>query len=148
MSRRKDCRVGSSKRRWAMRQETMFRTMVSDSAACRAKMEVIDTTRDVNRTARSVALAADRVMHLVRQAMKFLESDRQAALRCLSDAATLLGADPQDSDAGATTVLKGLQPGGLARWQARRALSYIEENLGSKIAIRELAALVSFSKSH
>src|SRR6185312_17337988 len=45
-------------------------------------------------------------------------------------------------------VLSGFQPGGLARWQARRALAHIEENLGSKIAIRDLAGLVAFSKSH
>jgi AraC-like DNA-binding protein len=38
--------------------------------------------------------------------------------------------------------------GGLAAWQANRALKYIEGNLGSKMAIREIADYVALSKSH
>jgi AraC family transcriptional regulator len=40
------------------------------------------------------------------------------------------------------------QPGGLASWQARRTLDYIEANLGSKMGIGELAGVVSLSRSH
>jgi AraC family transcriptional regulator len=40
------------------------------------------------------------------------------------------------------------QPGGLASWQARRTLDYIEANLGSKMDIGELAGVVSLSRSH
>lgn len=111
-------------------------------------MEALGTTREANRAVRSVALAADSVIVLVRRAMKCLDSDRKVALRCLHDASTLLGADAQEPGTSGTAVLGGFQPGGLARWQARRTLAYIEENLGSKLTIRELAALVSFSKSH
>jgi AraC family transcriptional regulator len=80
--------------------------------------------------------------------MNCLESDREAALRCLHDASTLLGAKTPDSRASAPAALNGFHPGGLARWQVRRTVAYIEENLGSKLAIRQLAELVSFSKSH
>jgi len=93
-------------------------------------------------------MAADKVAILVQRAMKCLESDRQAALRCLNDVTALLGAGGQETGSSPFEVLSGFQPGGLARWQARRALAHIEENLGSKIAIRELAGLVAFSKSH
>lgn len=41
-----------------------------------------------------------------------------------------------------------LRPGGLATWQTRRALAYIEATLGSKVAIRDMADLVALSKSH
>ena len=37
---------------------------------------------------------------------------------------------------------------GLAHWQLRRALAYIEENLASKVKIDDLATLVALSKSH
>ena len=77
-----------------------------------------------------------RVGHLVRQAMTFFETDRKAAWRCLSDASTLLGADVQDLGVNAPSVDK-LQPGGLATWQARRTLAYIEANLASKMEIDE-----------
>jgi transcriptional regulator GlxA family with amidase domain len=37
---------------------------------------------------------------------------------------------------------------GLANWQTKRALDYIEQNLGSKVEIRQLANAVALSKSH
>src|ERR1700685_4079808 len=40
------------------------------------------------------------------------------------------------------------RPGGLAAWQANRALRYIEGKLGSKVAIREIADCVALSASH
>jgi AraC family transcriptional regulator len=94
------------------------------------------------------ALPAERVGHLVRQAMTLLESDQAAALRCLSDVTALLGSSPQDPQTGAPVAGSVFRPGGLARWQAKRALAYIEDNLGAKLAISDLAGLVAFSKSH
>jgi hypothetical protein len=58
---------------------------------------------------REVASASIRVGHLVKQAMIFLETDRQAARRCLSQASTLLDPESQDSGAAATG-----RPGDLA----------------------------------
>lgn len=131
-----------------MRQENAVRSMDLNDGASHAAMQAPSAALEANRTARSVALAADKAALLVRRAMKCLESDRQAALRCLNDVSVLLGADGHDSGSSAFDVPSDFQPGGLARWQARRALAHIEENLGSKIVICELAALVSFSKSH
>lgn len=80
--------------------------------------------------------ASTRVGHLLKQAMSCFETDRKAAWRCLSDASTLLGAVVEDSPAGAPSA-GNIRPGGLAQWQARRALDYIEANLGSKMETGE-----------
>jgi AraC-like DNA-binding protein len=40
------------------------------------------------------------------------------------------------------------RPCGLAAWQANRALKYIKGNLGSKMAIREIADFLALSTSH
>jgi hypothetical protein len=47
----------------------------------------------VNPSLRSKS-ASPRVGHLVKRAMTFLETNRQAAWRCLRDVSTLLGAEP------------------------------------------------------
>ena len=101
----------------------------------------------LNRSLRSVASASVRVGHLVRQAMTFFESDRKAAWRCLNDASRLL--DPAVPEVGVNTPdLDKLQPGGLATWQAKRTLAYIEANLASKMEIDDLASVVALSRSH
>jgi len=122
--------------------------MVQPAVSDRFMGEEMSTAGVARETSRAVASAADRVIILVQRAIECLESDRRAALRCLNDVATLLGAGGPESAASAPPLPSGFQAGGLARWQARRVLAYIEDNLGSKLATRELAALVSFSKSH
>ncbi|HTC53923.1 MAG TPA: AraC family transcriptional regulator [Steroidobacteraceae bacterium] len=96
---------------------------------------------------RSVGSVSIRVGDLVREAMTCFESDRKAAWRCLSDASTLLGPEAADPGINAPTVQK-LQPGGLATWQARRTLAYIEANLGLKMEISQLANVVALTRSH
>jgi AraC family transcriptional regulator len=113
-----------------------------------AELGDVGGERDTIGAVGSMELAADTVIVLVHRAMKCLESDRRAALRCLTDASTLLGGCVKRSEGGGPEMPSSFQPGGLARWQARRALAYIEENLGSKIGILKLAALVSLSDSH
>jgi AraC family transcriptional regulator len=109
--------------------------------------EAQDSSSYLNRSLRSVASASMRVGHLVREAMTFFETDREAAWRCLSDASMLLGADVQDLGVNAPGVDK-LQPGGLATWQARRTLAYVEANLASKMDTEGLANVVALSRSH
>jgi AraC family transcriptional regulator len=106
-----------------------------------------DSPSYLNRSMRSVASASIRVGDLVRQAMSFFETDRKAAWRCLSDASTLLGPDVEELGATTPSVDK-LRPGGLAIWQARRTLAYIEANLASKMEIDDLARVVALSRSH
>jgi AraC family transcriptional regulator len=106
-----------------------------------------DSLPYLNRSLRSVASASIRVGDLVRQAMTFFETDRKAAWRCLSDASSLLAPDVEELGGNAPDVDK-LQPGGLATWQARRTLAYIEANLASKMEIDDLANVVALSRSH
>jgi AraC family transcriptional regulator len=92
---------------------------------------------------------SERVGHLIREAMAFLRIDREATMRCLNDASALLGSELQGARSNAPPIRRAYLPGGLSRWQAERALAYIEINLGNKIRPRELADLVALrSKSH
>jgi AraC family transcriptional regulator len=109
--------------------------------------EAHNSSPHLNRSLRSVASASIRVGDLVMQAMTFFETDRKAAWRCLSDASTLLGAEARNLGVNASSVDKP-QPGGLATWQAKRALVYIEANLPSKMDIDDLANVVALSRSH
>ena len=128
-----------------MREPYPLGTMTSTGSLRIA--EVQDSSSYLNRSLRSVASASMRVEHLVRQAMSCFETDRKAAWRCLSVASTLLGPDVQDLGINAPSVDK-LQPGGLATWQAKRTLAYIEANLASKLDIDDLANVVALSRSH
>ena len=89
-----------------------------------------------------------RISHLVRRAMMVLESDCQAARRCLSDALALMGPQPEQGNRDEPVIRGVFRPGGLARWQARKAITYIDSHLESRLDVRILAKLVSFSKSH
>ena len=109
--------------------------------------ELPDAASYSNRSLRSAVSASTRVGHLLKQAMTYFESDRKAAWRCLSDASTLLGAVVEDPGASAASV-KNIHPGGLARWQARRIVAYIEANLASKMETGDLASVVALSRSH
>lgn len=92
--------------------------------------------------------ATETIAVLVRRAVTYLAVDRQAALRCLNDATALLGSDAHSTMAGAPELPTAYKSGGLARWQTRRTLAYIEDNLGSKLGVGDLSGLVSLSKSH
>lgn len=89
-----------------------------------------------------------RISHLVRRAMVVLESDCQAARRCLSDALALMGSQPEQGNCEDPEIGGVFQRGGLARWQARKTITYIDSHLESRLDVPILAKLVSFSKSH
>jgi AraC-like DNA-binding protein/thioesterase domain-containing protein len=85
--------------------------------------------------------------HSMMRSMAPFEPSLQSSWRASRDATLLDG----KSEATRTNLprLDGMfRPGGLAAWQANRALKYIEVNLGSKMAIREIADYVALSKSH
>jgi AraC family transcriptional regulator len=125
-----------------MRGEVPLRTVSASLEADGDNVQATGFASDANRSVRSVASAAERVRHLIRRAILFLESDRQAARRFLKDASALLELQRQEF------ATSGPGTGGLKCWQAERTMAYIEANLGSKMDIRELAALVAFTKSH
>lgn len=89
-----------------------------------------------------------RVENLVRRAMFLFETNRAMAWRCLSDASSLLGTESEETGTLETPAPITLKPGGLSVWQAKQALAFMDANLGSKISIAEISALVRLSKSH
>jgi AraC-like DNA-binding protein len=96
----------------------------------------------------SVAPTSAQVGHLVKLAMACFESNPDAASRCLRDASTLLGGETEVIGNKAPPLQSILRPAGLAAWKAKRALEYIEDNLGSKMAVRDMADFVTLSPSH
>jgi AraC family transcriptional regulator len=109
--------------------------------------EADDSSSYATRSLHPVASASTRVGDLVRRAMTCFDTDREAARRCLSDASALLGLDLQDLGVHARNP-GAIQRGGLATWQARRTLAYIEANLGSKMGVDDLANAAGLSRSH
>jgi len=99
-----------------------------------------------NPTLSSVAPALARVGHLVIRAMAFFESNREVALRYLRDASTLLGGE--SGAIGVNARPSQRRSGSLAAWQAKRTVEYIEDNLGSKMALLEMASRLALSSSH
>jgi AraC family transcriptional regulator len=96
----------------------------------------------------SMASSSARVGHLVKRAMTFFDTNREAAWRCLRDASTLLVSKTYVSRGDARASYTQFRMGGLAAWQAKRTLDYIEANLAAKVGLEEMANVVTLSKSH
>jgi AraC family transcriptional regulator len=131
-----------------MRDENASRVVLPDinMRADRAQGPIIPSRP--NPSLSSSAPASARAGHLVSRAMTLFESNREIAWRCLRDASTLLGGESEAIGTNAPPLQRIFRPGGLAVWQANRALEYIEQNLGSTMALRQMADCVGLSKSH
>src|SRR5690606_28047073 len=81
-----------------------------------------------------VALAAT-LLELLTMAQSKVELDRQAARACLSRATALLSADLERAGAAKP---ESAYRGKLPRWQAKRLMAYIEENLDRPIRSADL----------
>jgi AraC-like DNA-binding protein len=94
------------------------------------------------------------VEHLLKSVNSALARDPQRASDHMCRAAVLLNLDPLDLRAVALvthsdTNTPGHIRGGLARWQIRRVVTHIEENLEtSRLRMEDLASLVHLSPSH
>jgi AraC family transcriptional regulator len=72
------------------------------------------------------------------------DSDRAKAQRSLEEALALL-----EGGSGPTTPRAAWPPqGALASWQAKRVATHIRENIGTRLRVGDLAALVRLSLSH
>lgn len=80
---------------------------------------------------------------LLNDAKAALLSDRALARACVARALDLLHNDLAPVSCPSTSP-----QGGLAGWQVRRAVAYIEAHLGSTIRVKDLAALTRLSASH
>jgi AraC family transcriptional regulator len=87
-----------------------------------------------------------RSAQLLSHAMTLLETNHDAWC-CLDGALTLLRGHLQKSAANTAPAAGGPQ-GGLARWQSRAAIEYINANLASKLTLAEIAKVVCLCKSH
>jgi AraC family transcriptional regulator len=87
-----------------------------------------------------------RSAQLLSHAMTLLETNHDAWC-CLDGALTLLRGHLQESAASAASAA-GVRQSGLARWQSRAAIEYINANLASKLTLAEIAKVVCLSKSH
>jgi AraC family transcriptional regulator len=131
-----------------MKDENAFRTMSPMMIGHVDRAAESISASHPNSSLSSIESASARVGHLVMRAMEFFESNREVAWRCLRDASSLLGGEPETMGIEEPRLQSTLRPGGLAAWQANRALEYIEDNCGSKIGIQEMAECVALSKSH
>lgn len=93
----------------------------------------------------SEAALSATLLELLTVAQSKVEFDRQAAQACLSSATALLLAN---LERGGPKAAAGLPRGGLPRWQAKRLVAYIEENLDQPIRSENLTALTGSSASH
>jgi len=60
----------------------------------------------------------------------------------------LLGSETQESVINAPMLQSTFRSGGLAAWQAKRTVAYIEANLGSKLSVGDIADLAALGKCH
>jgi AraC family transcriptional regulator len=128
-----------------LRQENTQRTWSTKTVSVDAALRL---SLSSNTSLRLKESERARVGHLVRRAMSLFETNRAMALRCLSDASSLLGTESHETSALQSLAAITLKRGGLSVWQAKCALAYIEANLGSKLGIMEISALVALSQSH
>ena len=84
---------------------------------------------------------------LIRRAVSLLDRDRSEAWRCLRDADEILSRESLRAIAPAP-IVAWVEPGCLAAWQTRRVLDYIEQRLGAKLIVEDIAAAVELSQSH
>jgi AraC family transcriptional regulator len=94
----------------------------------------------------SPRIRRETLARLIEAASAALDSDRDTARACIAKAAAML----KRSAARHPLREEGpeIQRGGLAPWQARRVVSYVESHLGTRIRTTDLAAVAQLSASH
>ena len=92
--------------------------------------------------------APGKAIALIEDAVASIESDRDLARQCLSQASALL----RGTSLGMINTSSIPQPmaigGGLAQWQLTRVIRHIEDHLQGRIRTSELATIARVSSSH
>jgi AraC-like DNA-binding protein len=86
--------------------------------------------------------------YLLEKAIACFDTDRQVARRYLTDALILIRREPTEFEPDAPISHYTWRPGGLPKWQAQRALRYIDANLGSKLSAAGIANTIALSPSY
>lgn len=92
------------------------------------------------------SFAGETLSKLIAAASASLDSDRAAAKDYIRQAAEVLRVSREEQST-APTVFSCVR-GGLATWQKKRVVAYVEANIGSNIRAIDLAHVVRLSKSH
>jgi transcriptional regulator GlxA family with amidase domain len=91
------------------------------------------------------AISRDELAELVIQASRCFDTDQQKAKCCIQRAAMLVrDRRPVDAEEIRTLAVRG----GLAAWQRKKLIAYVELNIGQRISTPQLAALVHVSSGH
>jgi AraC family transcriptional regulator len=85
--------------------------------------------------------------HLVRKAMSRLYTNHELAEHYLNEAAELLSVESAVSALDSAVKSRPTDLG-LTRWQTMRVISYVDDNLGSKLTTSKLAKLLSLSSGY
>jgi AraC family transcriptional regulator len=88
---------------------------------------------------------AGSVIRLLQTASYEVERDRQAAMASIARATTLLQVEV---DRRSDRVSQEPATGGLAGWQARRVIAFVEQQLGTSIRVEDLSAVAQLSVSY
>jgi AraC family transcriptional regulator len=95
----------------------------------------------VGREPQFTASANAAVVKLLRDGLDAIEDDRTAAAACIRRAYALLEAGRERPDAASPEVIRG----GLAPWQIRRVVAFIDANLEHPLSISDLSPAARLS---
>jgi AraC family transcriptional regulator len=90
-------------------------------------------------------------VQLIEAACRVREGDCETAKAHIAHAVALLHGQPTSVPSATRALRIAERPvarGGLAGWQARRLIAYVDANLAAKIRIEDLAAFLGLSASH
>jgi AraC family transcriptional regulator len=109
-------------------------------------MQLNVTATGLGRTEQNAAiLGGDVLAELIMEASSAFDADQDKAKRCIERAVELVrGKQPLGSARLGPAPVRG----GLCGWQVKRVKEYIEANIGGRIPIADLAALVRQSMGH
>jgi AraC family transcriptional regulator len=91
---------------------------------------------------------ATAIANLIELAGAAIESDRDVARDCITRALALLRGVRPGGRREAASLSAKRQRGGLAPWQVRRVVGYIDAHLASRIRVQDVAAVAKLSVSH
>src|SRR5580692_6258254 len=104
------------------------------------------TSSSVSSPDRSACRSRDEALvRLLAVAAATFDSDRDRAKACVQQAAKLLRVGVESEG---YLWNEPSSRGGLASWQAKRVVAYIESNIGRSLRVADLAGIVQLSISH
>jgi AraC family transcriptional regulator len=120
--------------------------LIRKAKAVRAAMVVPETATIVSSSDSSACRARDQALfRLLAAATATFDSDRDRAKDCVQQAADLLQVSLRRAG---NLWREAPSRGGLAPWQAKRVVAYVEANLSLRIRVVDLAGIVHLSISH